>query len=201
MNWCYIISNVSSQSHFKKQLNDFILSSYIQMQRFFWKLGCFPKLYKRSLLNWYIQLNSVLYYFSSQHYLTWPNNKSVIITLITLPLLCPWLFHSASFTILFYIYIINCTYHMLGSVENRLGYTGLQSPLIIWCSITASIQRQPQLPMEHTTHAAIKGAKHYSSASPSRRVRFSFLRISEPELPRQHCSSWSFEPSTMSPTL
>ena len=55
---------------------------------------------------------SVLYFVSQNiTWSIWPNNKMILSHhSIVVPLVCSGLFHSASFTVLFYIYIKKCTY-------------------------------------------------------------------------------------------
>jgi len=58
-----------------------------------------------------------------------------------------------------------------------------------------SDEHTSQLPMEHTTHATIKGAKRYSKRYPSRPVRFSLLWMSE------SVATWQYFSSRASNTL
>jgi len=141
--WCNFILNVSSRSHFKKQVNHFILSSYSdsvncsnkRCRDCFRNLIAFHKYIIDLYKNWSIWLNSVLYCFVSlQHYLTLSNNKMLLSHHPVIhPSVCPALFHSASFTVPFYVNIKPCRYDMLGSASVTLA---LQSQLtILYCII------------------------------------------------------------------
>ena len=138
---------VSQQKYFKKQLNYFILSSYSNSvtcsnkrgRYCFGNLVDFYKYIRGSDLNWNIQLNSVLYFFFLYN-ITWPGQIIKILLFhhpINHPFVCPGLFHSASFAVLFLQSINNCTYHMLESLGS-FSYISIEN-IILYCCIISIV--------------------------------------------------------------